>query len=600
MANFSDIPQDYWAKTVIEELADKEIISGYEDGTFLPDNSLIRAEFAALLNKAFPDKPLIREAIEFTDVASDYWANEVIRQAYRKGFLSGYEDGTFKPEKEIPRVQVLVALANGLGYQSSQLAEETVEKVFEDADDIPSYGISSVAAATEKSIVVNYPDVKKLEPNRESTRAEVAAFISQALLEEGEVSQVSDDYIAKVEIEAPPEWNGELRGVAMTDSGSDLLFSESEIEAALNQLAELKINTVYPTVWDGSYTLYPSQEMGRVGGSEVHPKLKTEEDTNTVIDAIQNILKDNEEGVIDRLQEQILSSNNKDSLGEIISRKQANNLAVIAGFEGGFQLQADSELAANRPNWLTNRQDGSQVVEGEQRQEDKYWLNPFHPQVQQFFLQLVIEAVSNYEVDGIQFNQYFALPVEFGYDDFTKQLYRDDNLGNEPPDDENDADWVKWRALKLTDFMRQVFWVVKEYNPNCLISLSSIPYEDAYNNYLQDWKSWESFGFVEELLVRVDEENLDDFTAELDKPAVQKALRNIPVSVGIFTGKSDESVLVSEIEERVKAVRDRSFAGVFFLDYESFVKSATATDETKEDFLAIFPESPDRPTVIIA
>ena len=603
MANFSDLSQDNWAKTAIEKLADNNIISGYEDGTFKPDNPLTRAEFAALLNKAFPDKPFIREAIEFTDVASDYWAKEVIQEVYRKGFLTGYEGKIFLPEQEIPRVQVLVALANGLGYQPSQPAEETLQKVFDDAADVPGYGISAVAAAAEKNIVVNYPDVEKLEPNRSSTRAEVAAFLSQALLQEGETASISDDYIVKVEIEAPLAWNGKLLGVAIADEGSEVLFSESEIEAALTQLAALNINTVYPTVWNGRYTLYPSREMGRIGEGQVHPKLmETGVETTSLITTIGSLLTGSENllGAIDDVQQEILSSQSKDSLGEFVTRKNDKNLAVIAGFEGGFQLQADSKLAANRPHWLARRQDGSQVIEGKVREDDKYWLNPFHPQVQQFFLQLVIETVSNYDVDGIQLSQYFGLPVEFGYDDFTKQLYREDNLGQEPPEDPKDEGWVKWRAGKLTDFMRQVFWVVKEYNPNSIISLSSLPYEDAYNQYLQDWKMWESIGFVEELLVKVDAENLEDFTAELDKPEVQKALKNIPVAVGIFTGTSEAPVEVSQIKERVEAASDRSFTGVFFPDYESFRLSATATEESKAEFMAIFPELQDRPTDTVA
>ncbi len=556
MANFIDIPEDHWAKSVIERLADSNIISGYEDNTFKPDELLTRAEFAALLNKAFPDKPLIREALTFTDVASDYWANEAIEQAYRKGFLTGYLDSSFKPDKKILKVQILVALANGLGYEASQQAEKTLE-VFEDAEKIPDYGISPVAAALEKSIVVNYPKVESLEPNREATRAEVAAFLSLALVAEGKSSdsQVPEKYIAKAEIE-PPSWESESRSVRLSNSSSDVLFSATEIEGALNKLAELQINTVYPTVWDGAYTLYESAEMGRVGGGSLHPQLDV----------------------------------NETSLAEIVARKEAKNLTVIPGFEKGFQLKANSPLAEKRSNWLTSRKDTSKIVEGSNNDENKYWLNPFHPQVQQFFLQLLIEVVSNYEVDGIQLNQYFGLPVEFGYDDFTKQLYSDENSGQQPPDNASDADWVKWRAGKLTDFMRQVFWVVKEYNPNCIISLSSLPSEEAYNNYLQDWKVWESSGLIEELVLQVSAENLEDFTAELEKPAVQKALRHIPVSVEIATGVEDESMPISEIEERVKAARDRFFAGLSFSSYEGLV-AATATTEGQEKFLAMFQET---------
>lgn len=180
---FTDVGSSYWARPFIESLAAEQIIAGFPDGTFRPDQPVTRAQFAAIVRNAF-NQPLARTAPRFTDVSSSYWANAAIADAYSQGFLSGYPNGAFQPEQQIPRVQALVALANGLDY-SPQGSINEVLGVYRDRGQIPSYGESPVAAATENRLVVNYPNVDTLQPQRTATRADVAAFIYQALVAEG-------------------------------------------------------------------------------------------------------------------------------------------------------------------------------------------------------------------------------------------------------------------------------------------------------------------------------------------------------------------------------------------------------------------------------
>ena len=94
VAQASDVGGN-WAEPFIKALVAKDIIKGYPDGTFKPDQPVTRAEFAALLNKAFELKD-VRAARKFKDVPKKYWAAEVIQKAYRGGFLSGYPNGTFE------------------------------------------------------------------------------------------------------------------------------------------------------------------------------------------------------------------------------------------------------------------------------------------------------------------------------------------------------------------------------------------------------------------------------------------------------------------------------------------------------------------------
>ncbi|MGP1386781.1 MAG: S-layer homology domain-containing protein [Thainema sp.] len=189
---FSDVSSSYWAYGYIQALSSRGVISGFPDGTFRPDAPVTRAQFAAMIRSAF-DAPSTRSAINFVDVSSNYWAYSAIREAYTTGFLSGYPGNVFNPEQNIPRVQVLVSLANGLDYTASNV--QSTLSYYTDASGIPDYARASVAAATEEMIVVNYPTLNRLNPNRNATRAEVAAFIYQALVSAGEAPAINSPYV---------------------------------------------------------------------------------------------------------------------------------------------------------------------------------------------------------------------------------------------------------------------------------------------------------------------------------------------------------------------------------------------------------------------
>ncbi|MBD0269316.1 MAG: S-layer homology domain-containing protein [Cyanobacteria bacterium Co-bin8] len=184
-ANFSDVSFGYWARPFIERLAQENIIAGFPDGTFKPNQPVTRAQFAAIVQQAF-DQPGTRSAPNFPDVPANYWASNVISGAYSSGFLSGYPDGRFQPAQEIPRVQALVSLSNGLNFTPQGSVNEALG-LYRDEGEVPRYAQEAVAAATQRNMVVNYPTPNTLNPQRPATRAEVAAFVYQALVAQGKL-----------------------------------------------------------------------------------------------------------------------------------------------------------------------------------------------------------------------------------------------------------------------------------------------------------------------------------------------------------------------------------------------------------------------------
>lgn len=186
ITGFSDVPSDFWAGAYIGELARRNILGGFQDGTFKPNEPITRAQFASLLGKAF-GKPRVRQGLEFRDIPDNYWARSSIDDAIQTGFMSGYSDGEFRPDQQIPLHQLQVALASGLKLQPQAPIPQTLAK-FEDANGLPKWSQEKVAAAIESGLVTGYPSPQTLTPNRSATRADATALIYQALVKEGQIT----------------------------------------------------------------------------------------------------------------------------------------------------------------------------------------------------------------------------------------------------------------------------------------------------------------------------------------------------------------------------------------------------------------------------
>ncbi|WP_413200234.1 glycoside hydrolase family 10 protein [Nostoc piscinale] len=328
--------------------------------------------------------------------------------------------------------------------------------------------------------------------------------------------------------------NSELRGVWLTNIDSDVLFERNRLKNSLQKLDELNFNTVYPAVWNWGYTLYPSNVAAKVIGRSLDPT-----------PGLQG----------------------RDMLKEIVTEGHKQGLTVIPWFEFGFMAPADSLLAKNRPQWLTSRSNGTKIVK--EGIHDRVWLNPFHPDVQKFIQDLIVEIVRNYDIDGIQFDDHFGLPSELGYDAYTVALYKKEHGGKAPSKNSKDPEWVRWRANKITDFMKRVFTAIKTTKKNCLVSVAPNPQRFSYEYFLADWQRWERLGLVEELVLQIYRDDLNVFIKELEYPEVKTARSHIPVSIGIITGLKNKNVPIAQIQTQVQKVRDRNFAGVSFFFYET-------------------------------
>lgn len=102
---FTDVADDAWYHDYVAYMEELGVVTGYPDGTFRPDDSITRAEFATMASRF--DKLSPAEISFFEDVPAEHWAYDYVESAATKGWIKGYEDGTFRPENNITREETV-------------------------------------------------------------------------------------------------------------------------------------------------------------------------------------------------------------------------------------------------------------------------------------------------------------------------------------------------------------------------------------------------------------------------------------------------------------------------------------------------------------
>ncbi|WP_240415538.1 S8 family serine peptidase [Paenibacillus periandrae] len=172
----------HWAKSEVELLASKTIVTGITDQTFGPEHKLTRAEFAALLVRTL-GLQTSKSAGTFQDVKSGDWFNDVVYQAYDAGIIEGLDATTFAPNQLISREQMAVmiirAYSKGTGKPVSEITS-TQEVKFTDDNQTGSWARSSVQLASGVGLLSGFPD-GTFKPSDTASRAEAAVVIKRLL-----------------------------------------------------------------------------------------------------------------------------------------------------------------------------------------------------------------------------------------------------------------------------------------------------------------------------------------------------------------------------------------------------------------------------------
>jgi hypothetical protein len=175
---FSDVPTSFWGYYAISSLSGKGIVSGYPVGTFQPNASITRAEFASMLAKALVLNTSVTTGT-FTDVTAGDWYYGSVNAAASAGLVSGMGDNLFAPNALITREQMAVMVAKALGTKAPAV-NGTELNAFSDSSTVDSWAVTSMKEAIKAGIISGMT-ANTLAPLADATRAQAAVMIYHML-----------------------------------------------------------------------------------------------------------------------------------------------------------------------------------------------------------------------------------------------------------------------------------------------------------------------------------------------------------------------------------------------------------------------------------
>lgn len=183
--DFIDIAGDYWAKRHIDFLSERGVIAGYADQSFQPNREVTRAEFAVILAKSqglLNSTPFEHMAITpFKDLLPSHWAAPSIMAIVSQGWMAGYPNQRFEPNRTITLAEMYAILAKA--EAGKDMPEETQVRqalsAYRDASELPSWARIPVAKAILSGITVTEKSSTKLSPNQAASRANVANSVAK-------------------------------------------------------------------------------------------------------------------------------------------------------------------------------------------------------------------------------------------------------------------------------------------------------------------------------------------------------------------------------------------------------------------------------------
>ncbi|MDO5095886.1 MAG: IdeS/Mac family cysteine endopeptidase [Peptostreptococcaceae bacterium] len=172
----SDI-KGHWAEANIAAMQSQGYIGGYSDGNFHPDKQITRAEFVAALNKILG---LSGDGeLHFSDVKANDWFAKELAVALKHGYIGGYEDGTFRPNQPVSRIEAAVMISRANRLSEKYDASPSDLKEFKDNGSIPNWAKGELAVVVKSGIMRGKLE-KFFQGNSKITRAEAVVSLSRA------------------------------------------------------------------------------------------------------------------------------------------------------------------------------------------------------------------------------------------------------------------------------------------------------------------------------------------------------------------------------------------------------------------------------------
>ncbi|MGO4890248.1 S8 family serine peptidase [Anaerobacillus sp. MEB173] len=170
--SFKDVTKTDWFAPHVDYLTKTNIIGGYEDGTFQPNNEVTRAEAITMIGRHLGINGA-RRATDYSDVSSSHFASGFIQSAQEQNLLAGYKDGTFRPNRYVTRGELAVLFVRAFSLnKAATITFSDVSPTY--------YAHGAIQRLVGENITAGYPD-GTFKPNQPVTRAEFSVLLTRAI-----------------------------------------------------------------------------------------------------------------------------------------------------------------------------------------------------------------------------------------------------------------------------------------------------------------------------------------------------------------------------------------------------------------------------------
>ncbi len=420
------------------------------------------------------------------------------------------------------------------------ILDRTEEGSFIRVDDDPAAIVQALIVRLERAEASPYFPVDEEEMReaaasaRASLRSMAEAHDFRRLEEARETVESMEQRVWENRLAAMPSPDGEVRGY-----WSRLpVFTEEEIVAYVEDLAEGGVNVYMPEIIYGSQALYNDP-------TGLYPMFPQFQD----FDPLEVILR------------------------ECHARGIEVHAWVHCFFIGIEQSDAEPALLAQRfPEWLAQNRKGEQVSEVE---PGFMYFSPSHPEVREAMIKAYVAMVENYDIDGFQFDYIrYSAPRswedQWDYSDVAREKAEAD-LGFDPMDITPDSDpekweqWMQWREDEITSFVAEAAEAMREINPDIILTGAVFPdLESAIEEKGQNWAKWAQEGYITSLIPMSYSRSHEQIRRDMEEmKAVVPEDHPLVIGLGTYMGLTDE-----EIISQIEASREAGATGQVMFSWE--------------------------------
>jgi hypothetical protein len=175
---YPDVSNNIYAGCDINTLTTQGVLAGYPDRYYKPVQPLLRSELASAIVEGMnlESVPGFNKQV-FKDVPNNHWAKSKIDKIYNRGIMTGNASNNFRPQQAATKAEAMSALAKFL--PSSSVDPKAVLGAYPDAAEIPSWAVMPIAQAVNAGLTKELPDTTHIRPNDSTSRSEIASMVRQ-------------------------------------------------------------------------------------------------------------------------------------------------------------------------------------------------------------------------------------------------------------------------------------------------------------------------------------------------------------------------------------------------------------------------------------